>query len=128
MNRFIIITLIIILALLYCLFTLTPFICKEYMQSDFIEYHILTPKPLKSAPRVTENWYFISQTNEGSGQQISSLVFTGIKTQNLQKLREELDSYIDNYPDNHVIMSVSEEDDNGSVRLRLTCYDNFDGR
>ncbi|WP_336221191.1 hypothetical protein [Citrobacter amalonaticus] len=128
MNRLIIIILIIIFALLYCLFTLMPFINEEYMQSDFIEYYILTPKPLKSAPRVTANWYFISQTDEGSGQKINSLIFTGIKTQNLQKLREELDSYIENYPDNHVIMSVSEEVDNGNVRLRLNYYDSFDDR
>ncbi|MCZ7840291.1 hypothetical protein MXF13_21875 [Leclercia adecarboxylata] len=96
---------------------------EYYKQGNLIQYYLLTPKPLKDAPRITENWYFTKQTVEGSGLQISTLTFTGIQKSDLQRMHEKLETWIDNYPDRHATMSIAVEEKKGVFELRITHYD-----
>jgi hypothetical protein len=99
---------------------------EKYVQSNFIKYYLLTPKSLREAPRVGTSWYFTNQTVEGSGLQISTLNFTGIQSDEIRSLRDELQHYVDNYPDRNTTMSVNIGERNGMVELSITHYDSGD--
>lgn len=122
-HRHVIVFLLILMALLYCITMTRIFSDEHYKQSNLIQYHLLTPTPLKDAPRITDNWYFTNQTAEGSGLQINTLTFTGIQKSEIQKMREKLETYIDNYPDRRATMSVDVEEEKGVFELRIIHYD-----
>lgn len=119
----VIIFLFVLVALLYFIIMTRMFSDEYYKQSNVIQYHLLTPTPLKDAPRITENWYFTNHTVEGSGMQISTLNFTGIQKSEVQRMRERLETYIDNYPDRHATMSIDVEENKGVFELRIIHYD-----
>lgn len=115
-----------LLAILICLIVTRSFVDEKYVQSNFIKYYLLTPKSLREAPRVGTSWYFTNQTVEGSGLQISTLNFTGIQSDEIRSLRDELQHYVDNYPDRNTTMSVNIGERNGMVELSITHYDSGD--
>lgn len=117
---------LLLLAILICLIVTRSFVDEKYVQSNFIKYYLLTPKPLREAPRVGTSWYFTNQTVEGSGLQISTLNFTGIQSDEIRSLRDELQHYVDNYPDRNTTMSVNIGERNGMVELSITYYDSGD--
>lgn len=117
---------LLLLAILICLIVTRSFVDEKYVQSNFIKYYLLTPKPLREAPRVGTSWYFTNQTVEGSGLQISTLNFTGIQSDEIRSLRDELQHYVDNYPDRNTTMSVNIGERNGMVELSITHYDSGD--
>jgi len=121
--RHVIIFLFVLVAVLYCVIMTRIFSDEYYKQGNLIQYYLLTPKPLKDAPRITENWYFTKQTVEGSGLQISTLTFTGIQKSDLQRMHEKLETWIYNYPDRHATMSIAVEEKKGVFELRITHYD-----
>jgi uncharacterized protein with ParB-like and HNH nuclease domain len=117
---------LLLLAILICLIVTRSFVDEKYVQSNFIKYYLLTPKSLREAPRVGTSWYFTNQTVEGSGLQISTLNFTGIQSDEIRSLRDELQHYVDNYPDRNTTMSVNIGERNGMVELSITHYDSGD--
>ncbi|MCU7785050.1 hypothetical protein [Lelliottia amnigena] len=117
---------LLLLAILICLIVTRSFVEEKYVQSNFIKYYLLTPKSLREAPRVGTSWYFTNQTVEGSGLQISTLNFTGIQSDEIRSLRDELQHYVDNYPDRNTTMSVNIGERNGMVELSITHYDSGD--
>lgn len=121
--RHVIIFLIILVVLLYSTIMTRNFADEHYKQSNLIKYYLLTPKPLKNAPRIAENWYFTNQSVEGSGLQISTLNFTAIPKSEIERLHERLETYIDNYPDRHATMSLAVEEKNGAFEIRITHYE-----
>jgi len=119
---------LLLLAILICLIVTRSFVDEKYVQSNFIKYYLLTPKSLREAPRVGTSWYFTNQTVEGSGLQISTLNFTGIQSDEIRSLRDELQHYVDNYPDRNTTMSVNIGERNGMVELSITHYDSGDDK
>lgn len=119
---------LLLLAILICLIVTWSFVDEKYVQSNFIKYYLLTPKSLREAPRVGTSWYFTNQTVEGSGLQISTLNFTGIQSDEIRSLRDELQHYVDNYPDRNTTMSVNIGERNGMVELSITHYDSGDDK
>ncbi|VFS36713.1 Uncharacterised protein [Enterobacter cancerogenus] len=86
------------LAILYCVLMTRSFMDEEYTQRDFLQYYLLTPEPLRQAPRLASHWYFTRHADEGSGLQISTLTFTDIEGDKIQSIAEKLNAYIDSYP------------------------------
>jgi len=119
---------LLLLAILICLIVTRSFVDEKYVQSNFIKYYLLTPKSLREAPRVGTSWYFTNQTVEGSGLQISTLNFTGIQSDEIRSLRDELQHYVDNYPDRNTTMSVNIGERNGMVELSITHYNSGDDK
>lgn len=120
---YVIIFIFILAAIFYSIMMTRIFSEEYYKQGNLIQYYLLTPTPLKDAPRITANWYFTKRTVEGSGLQVSTLNFTGIQKSEVQKMRGKLENYIDNYPDRHATMSIAVEENKGMFELRITHYD-----
>ncbi|MEG5551996.1 hypothetical protein UXO11_20675 [Enterobacter wuhouensis] len=118
----------IFIALVICLILTRPFADEEYDQSNVIKYYLFTPRPLMDAPRVAPKWYFTNQTVEGSNLQITTLHFTGIQPSDVQRLSENLQAYIDHYPNRNETMSVAIEEKNGLYELRINHYNSDDER
>lgn len=127
-RGFIILFMMATFTLLYLLIITRPFIDEKYTQTNIIKYYLMTPKPLKQAPKITDNWYFTSLVDEGSGLQISTLVFEGVKKQDVQNLKDRLNAFIDNYPERHDMMSVSEEEEKGEIKLLIIHYEKNDDK
>ncbi|HDR2160743.1 TPA: hypothetical protein QCG56_002681 [Enterobacter cancerogenus] len=119
---------LLLLALLFCLIVTRPFADEQYTQSNLLKYYLLTPKPLMDAPRVASEWYFTSRTDEGSGLQISTLNFTHISPADIQRLSDELEGYVDSYPDRRATMGIAAEENKGMFELRVTHYASGDDR
>lgn len=107
----------------YIFLAARTFVPERYTQDDFFRYQLMTPKVLKSAPRVSNQWYFLSQTDEGSGLRSNEIVFTNIEESDVGSLIEQLDAWINNYPQRHEMMSVSVEKSNGQLGIRVIHYD-----
>lgn len=124
--RHLIIFVFIVVGVLYSTIITRIFSDEYYKQSNLIEYYLLTPKPLKDAPRIAVNWYFTNRTIEGGDLQISTLNFTDIQKSEIQRVREKVETYIDNYPDRHATMSIEVEEKKGVFDLRIIHYDTND--
>lgn len=124
--RHLIIFVFIVVGVLYSTIMTRIFSDEYYKQSNLIEYYLLTPKPLKDAPRIAVNWYFTNRTIEGGDLQISTLNFTDIQKSEIQRVREKVETYIDNYPDRHATMSIEVEEKKGVFDLRIIHYDTND--
>lgn len=96
---------------------------KRYTQDDFFSYQLMTPEVLKRTPRVSNQWHFLSRTDEGSGLRWNEIVFTNINKNDATALAEQLDTWINNYPQRRDIMSVSIEESNGVLELRVIRYE-----
>lgn len=115
--------LLVLLAIVFGVLTISPFANEPYQQSNLFKYYLLTPKPLKEAPRIAPHWYFTNQTVEGSGVQVSTLTFTDIQQSEIHSMRDKLENYIEGYPDRRATMNVDVEEHNGKFELRITYYD-----
>lgn len=104
------------------------FVPECYTQDDFFRYQLMTPDAVKKVPRVSDHWYFLSQTDEGSGLRSNEIVFTNIKESDAAVLMEQLDTWINNYPQRHETMSVSLEKSNEQLEIRVIHYDMDDNR
>ncbi|MFO3906889.1 hypothetical protein AAHD62_20535 [Enterobacter hormaechei] len=124
--RHLIIFVFIVVGVIYSTIMTRIFSDEYYKQSNLIEYYLLTPKPLKDAPRIAVNWYFTNRTIEGGDLQISTLNFTDIQKSEIQRVREKVETYIDNYPDRHATMSIEVEEKKGVFDLRIIHYDTND--
>lgn len=124
--RHLIIFVFIVVGVIYSTIMTRIFSDEYYKQSNLIEYYLLTPKPLKDAPRIAVNWYFTNRTIEGGDLQISTLNFTDIQKSEIQRVREKVETYIDNYPDRHATMSIEVEEKKGVFDLRIIYYDTND--
>jgi hypothetical protein len=124
--RHLIIFVFIVVGVLYSTIMTRIFSDQYYKQSNLIEYYLLTPKPLKDAPRIAVNWYFTNRTIEGGDLQISTLNFTDIQKSEIQRVREKVETYIDNYPDRHATMSIEVEEKKSVFDLRIIHYDTND--
>lgn len=111
------------LAILYCVLMTRSLMDEEYTQRDFLQYYLLTPEPLRQAPRLASHWYFTRHADEGSGLQISTLTFTDIAGDKIQSIAEKLNAYIDSYPDRRVQMGIAVEKRKGTYELRITHYE-----
>jgi len=98
------------------------FVPEQYTQSDFFRYHLMTPEPLKRIPRISKNWYFLSQTDEGSGIRTNEIIFTGIMKKDVNELADKLDNWASNYSQRHETMSVSVEEKHDQYEVRVTHY------
>ena len=96
---------------------------EEYTQRDFLQYYLLTPEPLRQAPRLASHWYFTRHADEGSGLQISTLTFTDIEEDKIQSIAEKLNAYIDSYPGRRVQMGIAVEERKGTYEIRITHYE-----
>ncbi|HCN95577.1 MAG: hypothetical protein E7A34_15275 [Leclercia adecarboxylata] len=96
---------------------------ERYTQDDFFSYQLMTPEVLKRTPRVSNQWHFLSRTDEGSGLRWNEIVFTNINKNDATALAEQLDTWINNYPQRRDIMSVSIEESNGVLELRVIRYE-----
>lgn len=99
------------------------FVPEYYTQDDFFRYQLMTPEVLKKVPRVSKQWYFLSQTDEGSGLKTNEIAFTNIKKSDVHALIEQLDDWINTYPQRHETMNVSVEKSNGQLEIRVIHYD-----
>lgn len=63
----------------YIFWAARVFVPECYTQNDFFRYHLMTPDLVKRVPRVSNRWYFLSQTDEGSGLRTNEIIFTNIK-------------------------------------------------
>lgn len=124
--RHLIIFVFIVVGVIYSTIMTRIFSDEYYKQTNLIEYYLLTPKPLKDAPRIAVNWYFTNRTIEGGDLQISTLNFTDIQKSEIQRVREKVETYIDNYPDRHATMSIEVEEKKGVFDLRIIHYDTND--
>jgi hypothetical protein len=94
-----------------------------YTQDDFFLYHMVTPEALKRTPRISSHWYFVGQTDEGSGLKWNEIVFTNINKNEVGTLVEQLDTWINDYPQRREIMSVSADESNGLPEIRVIHYE-----
>lgn len=117
---------IVSLALFYCYSMTRVFSDEEYTQQDYFRYLLLTPEPLKIAPRVSDKWYFIVHAQEANGLQKSELIFKEIPRSGIDLRLNQLESFIDNYPDDNAIMSVFITSSNGKYELRIVYYETND--
>lgn len=124
--RHLIIFVFIVVGVIYSTIMTRIFSDEYYKETNLIEYYLLTPKPLKDAPRIAVNWYFTNRTIEGGDLQISTLNFTDIQKSEIQRVREKVETYIDNYPDRHATMSIEVEEKKGVFDLRIIHYDTND--
>jgi len=106
----------------YIVLTARVFVPEQYTQSDFIRYHLITPEPLKRIPRISKEWYFTSQTDEGSGIRTNEIIFTGIMKNNVNELADKLDTWASDYSQQHETMSVSVDEKHGQYEVRVTYY------
>ena len=98
------------------------FVPEQYKQSDFLRYQLMTPEPLKRIPRISKNWYFLSQTDEGSGIRTNEIIFTGIMKNDVNDLTDKIHIWANSYSQRHETMSVSVEEKNGQYEVRVTHY------
>lgn len=99
------------------------FVPECYTQNDFFRYHLMTPDLVKRVPRVSNRWYFLSQTDEGSGLRTNEIIFTNIKESDADALVEQLEVWVNTYPQRHEMISVSVEKSNGDLEIRVIHYD-----
>lgn len=110
-------------ALLYCYFMVSVFTKKCYTQHDLLVYQLLTPKFLKQAPRVSSDWFFVSDTDEGSLLQRSEIVFTGVPKNDVHRAEERLNAYVESYPASREMMSVVVEASAGNYDVKVIHYE-----
>ncbi|MDA8517049.1 hypothetical protein [Citrobacter sp. Igbk 16] len=110
-------------ALLYCYFMVSVFTKKCYTQHDLLVYQLLTPKFLKQAPRVSSDWFFVSDTDEGSQLQRSEIVFTGVPKNDVLRAEERLNAYVESYPASREMMSVVVEASAGNYNVKVIHYE-----
>lgn len=99
------------------------FVPECYTQNDLIRYHLITPDIIKRVPRVSNHWYFLSQTDEGSGLRTNEIIFTNVKESDVDAHIKQLDAWINSYPPRQEMMSVSVEKSNGKLEIRVIRYD-----
>ncbi|MBV7405799.1 hypothetical protein [Enterobacter sp. ENT03] len=102
------------------------FVDEEYTQHDYFRYILLTPGPLKKAPRVSDKWYFIAHAQEVNGLQKSELIFKEIPISEIDLRLGQLESFIDNYPDDNAILSVFTTSSDKKYELRIVYYETND--
>lgn len=107
----------------YIFLAIRVFVPECYTQNDFLRYHIMTPDIIKRVPRVSNHWYFLSQTDEGSGLRTNEIIFTTIKERDADALIEQLEAWVSNYSQRYEMMSVSIEKSNGELEIRVIHYD-----
>ena len=105
----------------YIFWAARVFVPECYTQNDFFRYHLMTPDLVKRVPRVSNRWYFLSQTDEGSGLRNNEIIFTNIKESDAAALVEQLE--VNTYPQRHEMISVSVEKSNGDLEIRVIHYD-----
>jgi hypothetical protein len=99
---------------------------EEYTQHDYFRYILLTPTPLKKAPRVSDKWHFIVHAQQVNGLQKSELIFKDIPMSEIDLRLEQLERFIYNYPNDNAIMSVFTTSSDGKYELRIVYYETND--
>lgn len=107
----------------YIFLVIRVFVPECYTQNDFLRYHLMTPDIIKRVPRVSNHWYFLSQTDEGSGLRTNEIIFTTIKERDADALIEQLEAWVSNYSQRYEMMSVSIKKSNGELEIRVIHYD-----
>lgn len=107
----------------YIFWAARVFVPECYTQNDFFRYYLMTPDLVKRVPRVSNRWYFLSQTDEGSGLRTNEIIFTNIKESDADALVEQLEMWVNTYPQRHEMISVSVEKSNGDLEIRVIHYD-----
>lgn len=118
-----IIVFMLFIALFYCHFMVSIYTEKLYTQQNLLFYHLLTPKPLKQAPRISNDWFFVSYADDGSHLQRSEIIFTGIQKSGIQIAEDKLNAYIETYPVSRETMSIVVEEKYEKYDIKVIHYE-----
>lgn len=94
----------------------------QYTQSDFFRYHLMMPELLKRIPRISKNWYFRDQTDEGSGVRINEIIFTGIMKSDVNEQVDKLEAWANHYSQRYATISIAVEEKHHQYEVRVTHY------